>query len=232
MQVTGPIGAVSPESLAGSDASRAESLTGRPRGRPRSARKRRAIIEAAGGWFLDSGFERTSMDAVARAAGVSKQTVYSHFVNKEGLFRAVIGQKVADYFPDDLPDYAAVHSLDETLAKIGRNYVRLVVMDDEAVAMFRILAMQAETHPNLVQMFFEEGPARLGATIRPVLAAAHDAGRLALGDIETAEATFCSLLRGELYIKRLLGVAGAPSAQALDAHVARCVAAFLKIYAP
>ena len=47
--------------------------------------------------FLTEGFERTSMDSIAQAAGVSKQTVYSHFANKDDLFRSCIAAKVAEY---------------------------------------------------------------------------------------------------------------------------------------
>src|SRR5438477_89804 len=52
----------------------------------RSTRKRRAIVEAATAAFLRDGYRGTSMDEVAAKAGVSKQTVYKHFADKERLF--------------------------------------------------------------------------------------------------------------------------------------------------
>ena len=66
-------------------------------GRPKSEAKAEAILGAAAELFLAQGFQGTSMDAVAKRAGVSKQTVYSHFANKEELFKACIGAKVAGY---------------------------------------------------------------------------------------------------------------------------------------
>lgn len=45
-------------------------------GRPKSEEKRIAIRDAATRLFLQGGVTRTSMDAVAREAGVSKQIVY------------------------------------------------------------------------------------------------------------------------------------------------------------
>ena len=62
-------------------------------GRPKSDLKRQSILEAAAGLFLEHGFSQTSMDLVANTAGVSKQTVYSHFNNKDALFSAVIELK-------------------------------------------------------------------------------------------------------------------------------------------
>ena len=52
----------------------------------RSARKRRAIVEAATTLFLENGYRGTSMDQIAAVARVSKQTVYKHFSDKEALF--------------------------------------------------------------------------------------------------------------------------------------------------
>src|SRR5436305_15065188 len=57
----------------------------------RSGRKRRAIIDAATRLFLDGGgYRGTSMDEIAALSGVSKQTVYKHFTDKEALFRAIV----------------------------------------------------------------------------------------------------------------------------------------------
>jgi TetR/AcrR family transcriptional repressor of mexJK operon len=56
----------------------------------RSPVKRQAILDAATAAFLDHGYARVSVDTIAAAAGVGKQTVYSHFGDKERLFLAVV----------------------------------------------------------------------------------------------------------------------------------------------
>ena len=55
----------------------------------RSARKREAILEAATELFFDREYAGTSMEDIASAASVSKQTVYKHFSDKRTLFRQV-----------------------------------------------------------------------------------------------------------------------------------------------
>lgn len=50
--------------------------------------RRRALLEAAVGVFTRYGYRKTSMDEVARAAGISRQGLYLHFPTKEDLFRA------------------------------------------------------------------------------------------------------------------------------------------------
>ena len=67
------------------------------RGRPKSEEKAEAIQMAAIGLFMADGMDRTSMDAIAAAAGVSKQTVYSHFKSKDDLFRTCVASKVETY---------------------------------------------------------------------------------------------------------------------------------------
>ncbi|MDI7048285.1 helix-turn-helix domain-containing protein, partial [Escherichia coli] len=53
---------------------------------PLQCRKRSAILDGARTVFLRDGFGLATMDDVAAAAGVGKQTVYRHFKSKEALF--------------------------------------------------------------------------------------------------------------------------------------------------
>src|SRR5213592_2395775 len=53
-------------------------------------RRRPLVLDAAFKLFLERGYEGTSMEAVARAAGVSKPVVYSCFPSKEALFTALL----------------------------------------------------------------------------------------------------------------------------------------------
>ena len=64
-------------------------------GETRTARKRRAILDAATTLFLREGYLATSMDQIAAAASVSKQTVYKQFADKQSLFREIVTGTVA-----------------------------------------------------------------------------------------------------------------------------------------
>lgn len=66
--------------------------------RTKSEAKSVAILEGAMKEFLKHGYAATSMDKVAKSAGVSKATVYSHFGDKENLFNALIQDLVKDKF--------------------------------------------------------------------------------------------------------------------------------------
>ena len=66
--------------------------------RQKSTEKTEAILKGAMQEFLAHGYAATSMDRVAKAAGVSKATVYSYFGDKEGLFNALIQALAKDKF--------------------------------------------------------------------------------------------------------------------------------------
>ena len=99
-------------------------VTKRP-GRPKSEEKADAIRSAAIDLFMADGMDRTSMDAIAAAAGVSKQTVYSHFNSKDDLFRACVASKVETYglSGSSLP---ADDGVDRFLSHIGQAYLTLI----------------------------------------------------------------------------------------------------------
>jgi TetR/AcrR family transcriptional regulator, regulator of autoinduction and epiphytic fitness len=66
--------------------------------RSKSAEKSAAILKGAMQEFLKHGYAGSSMDKIAKVAGVSKATVYSHFGDKESLFNAVIQDLVKEKF--------------------------------------------------------------------------------------------------------------------------------------
>src|SRR5271165_5880064 len=66
---------------------------GRPT-REEAAQRDERLIEVATNLFMERGFEGTSIDAVAEAAGVSKPTVYSRYHDKKGLFAAVLRRRI------------------------------------------------------------------------------------------------------------------------------------------
>src|SRR5437763_15758917 len=55
--------------------------------------KRRQILDGARKLFLDLGFDGASMGEIARAAGVSKGTLYVYFADKNRLFEAIVEQE-------------------------------------------------------------------------------------------------------------------------------------------
>ena len=79
------------------------------RGRPRDPAADRAILESARAVLARRGFTGTSMDEIARTAGVGKDTLYRRWKSKELLVQHVLTVLAAENVPvpaDDDPRYA------------------------------------------------------------------------------------------------------------------------------
>ena len=202
-----------------------ENVTKRP-GRPKSEEKALAIRNAAIDLFMAEGMDRTSMDAIAAAAGVSKQTVYSHFNSKEDLFRSCVAFKVMTYGLDasSLP---AGDGVDTFLAHIGRSYLTLI-SDPGVIRMFRLMASEAETHAATVRSFHESGPVMTAANIAQLLEKYMPDDKKELTARATSE--FLALIRGEYWLELILGTRSEISDEEMSTHVDHCVKQIHKLY--
>ena len=197
-------------------------------GRPKSEEKRDAIRDAAGQLFLEKGLHRSSMDAIAAEAGVSKQTVYSHFRSKEELFAAVIAGKVEEYFLDT----GVCRPLDDLrgqLIELGRRFVDLIY-DEEAVAMWRIVIAESVAHPEIADTFFDQGPRRVFAVLGGMMAECGRRGLLEIDDPAEAAGFLVSLLRGHPHMEVLCNLTPPPSDEWRERHVPLMIDRFLALY--
>ncbi len=195
------------------------------RGRPKSEEKRESISHAAAELFLKEGFDRCSMDSIAAAAGVSKQTVYSHFANKDELFRSCITAKVRHY--DLAVDADAHDSLETGLAAFADGFLRLV-SDPDAVKMWRLVMHEAEAHPHVARLFFETGPQESLAALVRFIESHGD--RLATDDYAGAARTFLGLTSDVWHNRILLGVIDAVEPDARRQHVAKVTTQFIRLF--
>ena len=177
-------------------------------GRPKDMEKRAAILDAAKRLFPQHGYEGTSMDAVAAEAGVSKLTVYSHFGDKDSLFREALRERCRQALPDALFEAAQADGLREGMLRIARAHASAVT-DPEAIGTWRaILGDCRQGNPRLGQLMWEEGPARMRIKMEHFLEAAAHRGDLDIADVGRAASQFLALLKGDLHSMRLFGCAG------------------------
>lgn len=203
-----------------------EAATTQRRGRPKSPEKAAAIREAAGHLFMCEGLERTSMDAIAASAGVSKQTVYSHFHSKDDLFRACVCGKIEDYGLD-ASRLDADAPLDDVLRYIGRQYLTLLA-DPDVMAMFRLMISSATAFPQIVRSFYETGPiATLDALTARLARYLPDHDR----ELAARAATeYLALVRSCYFLELLLGIRTDVPEDEVAAQVEHCIVQIRKLY--
>ncbi len=196
--------------------------------------KRAAILAAAKQLFTRQGFEGTSMDAIATAAGVSKLTVYSHFGDKDNLFREVVRHWMQEYLPE--ATYRMDPDLDirDNLLRVAQTHVRLDC-SRQAVGTFRaIIGDCRQGRPRYGQLIWEEGAMRTHGLLEGLLRQAVDAGLLDIDDVPRAAVQFMALVKGDLMMQRLFGCVDSDEAYAarLEANAEAGVDMFLRAYLP
>lgn len=190
-------------------------------GRPKSVVKRKQILLAAGELFLEQGFSGCSMDMVAKYSGVSKQTVYSHFSNKEALFTAVIDAKCADYQLDSSHLEHESGRLEDVLHKSGLQIIRLL-HDSQVIALYRVVIGEVSSNPRVAELFYQAGPQHsLGMLAQCFQRSTHN--KLSAQQAMRAAVMFFNLLKGEFHTKSLLGLDFALNPQQQAEHVASAI---------
>ena len=150
----------------------------------RTARKRRAILEAARTEFLRHGFAGTSMDAVAARAEVSKQTIYKQFDDKERLFTAIItmdiekAERRSQALVDALSDSEDV---EKDLRTLARRHVS-DVLQPHLVQLRRLVIAEADRFPDLAQAWYARGPERAATTLAERFTTLAERGHLRMED--------------------------------------------------
>jgi AcrR family transcriptional regulator len=152
---------------------------GRP-SRQQSAELRERILDTATRHFLAQGYGATSIDAIARDAGISKRTFYDRFDDKPALFAAVI-HRIIDRLrpPQGVPSFGRV-GLEEILRRLAGLILR-AALAPEAIALHRLIVAETPRFPQLAAALDAEGSTQEAiAFIAGLLEREARAGRLAI----------------------------------------------------
>jgi TetR/AcrR family transcriptional regulator, mexJK operon transcriptional repressor len=191
--------------------------------------KRESILAAARRVFLAAGFGAASMDAIAREAGASKATVYAYFASKEELFGAVVARDSERYAEGFSAGTLDPGDVEGSLSAIADRFLRLLV-SHEVIALNRIIIGEVTRFPQLAEVFWQAGPERIRAQVEGFLRRAAASGTLDVADPRLAAGQFASLVRGELHLRTLLGLATPTDEATLSAAAANAVATFLRAF--
>ncbi len=191
--------------------------------------KRRQIVEGAREIFLSRGFDAASMMDIAKAAGVSKGTLYVYFKDKDELFADIVrGECImqADgVFEFDHTD----HDVEAVLLQHGKAFVRAVAVPSRLSSWRTVIAI-AERMPDLGRKVYETGPARGVASLAAYLKAQTEAGILAVDDYEIAAAQFIETCHAGMLKPMLFNFGPPPTQERIDHVVGIAVRTFLAAY--
>ncbi|MGO9758920.1 MAG: TetR/AcrR family transcriptional regulator [Roseiarcus sp.] len=196
---------------------------------PDGSAKRRQIMEGARTVFLASGFDGASMNDVARAAGVSKGTLYVYFDSKERLFEALIRderRQQAERLTDLSLESRDVRGV---LLKFGCQLIEMMSRPDTLAHIRMVIAASAK-FPQLGRAFFEAGPCfganRLSAYMRRM----NEERVLRIADVERAAWQFLDLCQAGTFKPLLFCMVDELSAKEIEAGVSAAVDVFMAAY--
>ena len=191
------------------------------------------IREAASALFLEQGYQGTSMDDVAARAGVSKQTIYTHFANKEELFEdLVLGNagRVEEFIAtmrstfDDAPD------AETGLRAVAQLYIRFVIRP-EVLRLRRLVLGEAGRFPNLARRYYSAVPERTYAALAELIGGLADRGFLKVEDPVLAAHHFAWLALGLPLDQAMFDPDKLPQLAMLDKLARAAVDVFVSAYA-
>jgi AcrR family transcriptional regulator len=198
-------------------------------GEEEESAKRRQIVEGARAVFLAQGFDAASMNDIARAAGVSKGTLYVYFKHKEQLFEAIVEQECEAQAEGIFELDADDHDVEAVLKRLGSAYVKFLCRPEKASAIRTVIAI-AERMPELGRKFYDSGPARGIAKLAGYIAAQVEAGVLVVEDCEIAAAQLMEACQAMLFKSMVFNFASAPSQEQIERVVRIAVRTFLAAY--
>ena len=184
---------------------------------------RERVLRAATSSFLAHGYG-SSVDAIARRAGVAKQTVYEHFPSKDELFKEAargLARRVLVALDAEPRDVRA------TLSRFALAYRRRV-LGAQGIAIFRALVPEVPRFRALARSMYAAGAGETVRRLAAYLQKAMDAGQLRRDDPELAAELLMGMLVGHERIKRLFGVTNSRAGGVQRAE--RIVDCFLRAY--
>lgn len=184
------------------------------------------ILDIATELFFAEGYGATSIEAVARRAGISKRTFYHRFRNKEALFGAVVHRIILGLRPADGTPLYDGGSLEEILRRLGRMILR-AALTPMSLSLSRLMVAEAQRFPELAAIAAREGSrAEAVRQIAALLFRETRAGSLAIDRPEFAAEQFLQMVI-TLPQRRALGLGKPMSGAELDAWADDCVNLFL-----
>jgi len=187
------------------------------------------LLEAANQFFMEKGFEATSMGEIAKHAHASKETFYRHFPTKEELFQAALlrrAEQIATEFGSVLLSQAPPEI---ALAKFGQVVLERL-LTPEAMSFRRVMMMESVRFPELHKSLHARGPARVNTALAHYLEDQVSKGRLRQMNSTVAARQFIDLVAADMTIEASVHSMPKPTTSEMRQRVNEALDCFLHGY--
>ena len=196
--------------------------------RTKPTKKELEVLNVASDYFLSHGYKGTSINAMARDSGISKESIYRYFSSKKVLFEAVIAKELTEY-KDRLQtldfQFDSI-SLEEALRKTAES-ILAAVTTDRTLGLRRLIFQEARTAPDIGQYYYEVGPEEAYRNLQHIFELHRPERSPAPAQLANY---FVSMVLHQLMLKRECGVTPPLSAKEIEAHAARVTSDFIDAF--
>jgi len=199
---------------------------GRPQLRP-DYETRRIIYEAARHEFAGNGFAATSIETVARRAGVSTKTLYRLIPNKAALFEGMVSDRI-DRFVSEVNLRAADHADIEQALAAALVACAELALDEETIALQRMLLQEAGKFSDIAGMFYKNAIQRTVVALADWLRVQQKRGLIALDDLDEAAGMLLGMVASAPRRAAIFGGVPLPSRSQIKVRARACAALFLR----
>src|SRR5271168_1470979 len=190
--------------------------------------KRRQILDGARAVFMDLGFDGASMGVIARAAGVSKGTLYVYFADKNRLFEAIVEQEALEK-GEIAFNFDPARDVTTTLRDFGEAYLAMICRPGGGSAIRTVMAI-AERMPEVGRRYYENVLEQTINRLAGYLDTRVKLNELAIEDTQLAASQFLLMCQASLFLPFIFQAAPAPSAGRIAEVIGSATRMFMAAY--
>lgn len=180
--------------------------------------------------FPAKGFIGTSMQDIAEMANVSKLTLYSHFDDKEALFRCALETVCTSALPaSEIAQLWSEQTPEQILFGVGREMMNAYVSSD-GLALYRLMLHEAPLQPELTKFYVQTFMSAMLERMSTAIAYIAQDGVYAFPDLVMAAQHFYALCKGTMHPQFIFNVPPLPDRNTQDKYLHDVVAVFLRAY--
>lgn len=202
--------------------------------RSKCNKKHDSIVQSALELFLNGSYESTSMEQIAQHAKVSKQTLYSHFGSKEGLFSAVMSNKCTKSretsFESLTPEKCVHKEPKELIHNVVNDFYRMLIAP-ESLSLFRTLISESSRNEKLSETFLQAGPEKTLQILTEYFIHENKMNRLNIKNARQSAEFLIFSAKDYNHFKTLINPNHKINEAQIKAHVNFVVDTFMKIHA-
>ena len=178
----------------------------KPKFRRRAEARPDEVLDAALALFAKQGFAHTTVEAVARRAGLSKAAVYLYFPSKQALLAGLVRRAVAPVADPAIEQIASYRGDPRPVLQQVMAMLTARLADPDVLAVPSLVLREAVAAPEMAQVYRQEVLDRMLPALRGLFAQGVAAGHIRAIDPDLAIRSLIGPLLAHVLLAQVFGI--------------------------